>query len=258
MNIYIFTCDYETFGKCVSHGVFAAPDNDRTKKMASRMRPNDLCCLYNYTDRQLYGVWQATSELKIQPLYKSWAETYPFQVSVKPYSDVYTSVPRSRIEELAFGAADSKGKRWAKWLITGEAVEQLLQLLLPRQKSQDEENENRYPHQYRCNDGHIVKSLSEKSIDDWLANRKIFHAYEPDFPFGDKIEPDFLVYSTGGSPVYIEFWGRMDKVDYRENRERKEKIYTERGFQLIEVFPPSLGNLDMFMSESLRKHGVIK
>jgi len=61
--------------------------------------------------------------------------------------------------------------------------------------------------------GHVVRSLSEKNIDDYLFRENIVHAYERpvNTRFGELIS-DFYIPAgaqQGSHAVYIEFWGML-------------------------------------------------
>ena len=84
-----------------------------------------------------------------------------------------------------------------------------------------------------CNDGHAVKSKSEREIDNYLYEKKIQHAYEWEVPIkGAKpIRPDFYLPDLD---VYIEHWGYgKENIKYTEYKEYKLKIYKERGYTVI-------------------------
>jgi hypothetical protein len=72
-----------------------------------------------------------------------------------------------------------------------------------------------YEGERKCKDGHIAKSKSERTIDDFLFDHNIKHIYEPSLSFGPNpenvIHPDFLLpnfkNSNGSGDVYIEHLG---------------------------------------------------
>lgn len=65
-----------------------------------------------------------------------------------------------------------------------------------------------YEGNLRCTDGHVVKSKSEKFIDEYLNNHGIAHAYEATtYVDGIKLHPDFYLTDK---KVYIEHWGCDD------------------------------------------------
>lgn len=72
-----------------------------------------------------------------------------------------------------------------------------------------------YEGHYTCDDGHIVKSKSEREIDNYLFENGIPHAYEKTYVSEDdrEIKPDFTLpnYNNSGKDVLLEHWG------YNEN-----------------------------------------
>lgn len=85
---------------------------------------------------------------------------------------------------------------------------------------------------YICDDGHIVKSKSEREIDNYLFEKKILHSYEKALPIDTNpehdIHPDFCLpnFKGNGIDVYIEHWG-FDESNkkYTEQKAYKVDIY---------------------------------
>lgn len=88
---------------------------------------------------------------------------------------------------------------------------------------------------YICADGHIVKSKSERDIDNYLFYHDIFHVYEKAFPIDDNPEhdlhPDFYLPKLD---VYIEHWGYDESnIKYNEAKNYKIQKYREASVTLI-------------------------
>ena len=85
---------------------------------------------------------------------------------------------------------------------------------------------------YVCKDGHVVKSKSERDIDNYLFDHKIPHAYEKALPInGEVFKPDFYLPDLD---VYIEHWGYDESnVEYTRRKEYKIPKYKEKGITLI-------------------------
>ena len=85
---------------------------------------------------------------------------------------------------------------------------------------------------YVCKDGHIVKSKSERDIDNYLFEHKIAHAYEKALPInGEIFKPDFYLKDLD---VYIEHWGYDESnKEYTAKKEYKIPKYEEKGITLI-------------------------
>ena len=86
---------------------------------------------------------------------------------------------------------------------------------------------------YVCDDGHIVKSMAEREIDDFLYSKGIKHSYEASYDPGNgkkPIKPDFLLedYLGEGESVIIEYWGFDESYkEYTERKRYKLNIYKE-------------------------------
>lgn len=85
---------------------------------------------------------------------------------------------------------------------------------------------------YVCKDGHVVKSKSERDIDNYLFEHKIAHAYEKALPInGEIFKPDFYLNDLD---VYIEHWGYDESnKEYTARKDYKIPKYKEKGITLI-------------------------
>ena len=113
----------------------------------------------------------------------------------------------------------------------------------------------KYPTDIRCDDGHYVRSKSEKIIDDWLYSHRIVHAYEKKVFFQE--DPSENLYSDFFLPdgdVYIEFWGLNDKEDYLERKEHKKSLYYKSKKNLIELDERHVNILDDILPRELAKY----
>jgi len=84
---------------------------------------------------------------------------------------------------------------------------------------------------YECEDGHIVKSIYEKRVDDWLFIHHLEHHYEPPCPFNHRQKADFKV-----KDFYIEVWGITSK-EYKKKKSEKRKHYKQNNIKLIQIYP---------------------
>lgn len=91
-----------------------------------------------------------------------------------------------------------------------------------------------YEGRYTCKDGHIVKSKSERDIDNYLFEHNIQHAYEKEIYYGAKatevLHPDFFLKNYLGKDkhVYIEHWGyNENNISYTNTKKFKMPIYKE-------------------------------
>lgn len=117
----------------------------------------------------------------------------------------------------------------------------------------------RFPPKIITQDGHRVRSLGEKTIDDWLYMNKIVHAYERPFVtvHGDLI-PDFYIpagVSQGSHAVYIEYWGMEGKAEYDNRKKKKLEIYEANNLQdqLIELNRTHHSDLESELAKQLLK-----
>lgn len=97
-----------------------------------------------------------------------------------------------------------------------------------------------YEGRYTCKDGHIVKSKSERDIDNYLFEHGISHAYEKELSYGREINevlhPDFFLpnYLGNGKDVYIEHWGfNENNFQYTQTKKFKMSIYKKSGITLV-------------------------
>ena len=121
-----------------------------------------------------------------------------------------------------------------------------------------------YEGRFVCKDGHVVKSKSEREIDNYLFSKGIAHAYERVLPYGktekEILHPDFFLpnYLGHGKDVYIEHWGYDDNNrDYTKTRKFKMPIYEKLGITLICTFEKSdASNIDAALERKLNKINI--
>lgn len=84
----------------------------------------------------------------------------------------------------------------------------------------------------KCKDGHMVKSYQEMSIDDYLTDHGIRHAYERTLIIKDeegtpiKLHPDFYLFDLlgPGKDVWLEHWGINEEQNQSYKKTKKYKI----------------------------------
>ena len=115
---------------------------------------------------------------------------------------------------------------------------------------------------YECEDGHIVKSISEQVIDDWLCEQGIFHAYEAPLDIGEEkpLKPDFCLknYLGKGKDVYIEYFGMKGQPKYDKHTAYKMEHYKKLGITLICLYPKDSKNLKFALQTKLLNKEKIK
>src|SRR5258708_5931647 len=83
---------------------------------------------------------------------------------------------------------------------------------------------------FTCNDDHLVRSLYEQQVDNWLFEHGIDHVLEPILPFDHRSRADFLA-----NGWYIEIWGVTQNEEYKQRRQRKTNLYQAPNLPLIEL-----------------------
>lgn len=100
-----------------------------------------------------------------------------------------------------------------------------------------------YEGYYECDDGHVVKSMAEREIDNYLFSKNIKHGYEIALPLQDEngkritLHPDFCIFDENSKPLYyIEYWGYDDNNrDYTKTKKYKMPLYNKAGITLINI-----------------------
>ncbi|HHU60213.1 TPA: hypothetical protein GXZ34_04780 [bacterium] len=104
----------------------------------------------------------------------------------------------------------------------------------------DQKQDSQQEKIYSASDGHNVKSLGEKIIDDLLYNNRIVHAYSPtvseiDITEEQSVEADwFIPIISSAKGIYIEYWGMTTK-SYLDNKKRKLEQYKKHKIPVIEI-----------------------
>lgn len=115
---------------------------------------------------------------------------------------------------------------------------------------------------FECLDGHIVKSISEQIIDDWLCEQGIFHAYEAPLDIGEEkpIKPDFCLknYLGKGKDVYIEYFGLKGQPKYDQQTTYKMQHYKRLGITLVCLYPKDSKNLKFALQTKILNKEKIK
>jgi DNA-binding Xre family transcriptional regulator len=111
----------------------------------------------------------------------------------------------------------------------------------------------KYPADYRCMDGHYVRSRAEAMIDNWLYTNGIAHAYERKLPIEADVYSDFYIRSGN---VYIEFWGMESDAKYSARKKVKQKAYSENELNLIELNDNDLNHLDDILPRKLLQFDI--
>ena len=88
-------------------------------------------------------------------------------------------------------------------------------------------------------DGHLCRSLAERTIDDFLTARAIPHACEPTYP-GSNSRADWSL----PDGTFVEYAGLLSDADYRAKIEAKRTQAAQHGIPLIVLVPEDLTDLE--------------
>lgn len=120
-----------------------------------------------------------------------------------------------------------------------------------------------YESDYKCDDGHMVKSRGEVLIDNYLFHNNITHVYEATLPISNNsaedLHPDFYLPSfkkqganeTGD--VYIELFGfDEDNLSYNKSKQYKISKYKELGITVVCVSNKDLNDINGSLNRKLK------
>ena len=120
-----------------------------------------------------------------------------------------------------------------------------------------------YEGSFVCKDGHVVKSKSEREIDDYLYEHAITHAYEKAYSYGqsdkENIHPDFYLpnYLGLGKDVYVEHWGYDEtNVKYTQSKNFKMEIYKKDKVTLINLYEADQKDIENTLQKRLDKRFI--
>ena len=114
----------------------------------------------------------------------------------------------------------------------------------------DKDFRKRFPTDTRTDDGHYVRSLSEKIIADWLFGKKIRYEYERKAPISEDLYSDF--YLPDGD-VWIEFWG-LNEEKYLERKRKKQNLYRKYNYNLVELEQNDINRIPDVLPTKLRRY----
>jgi len=133
-----------------------------------------------------------------------------------------------------------------------EAMEQVKKGVEPEiVQPSDADYRQKWKQEYRCEDGHYVRSKNEQLVDNWLYHHNIVHAYEKlviDKATGKEYISDFFLPVLN---VYIEIWG-YESDEYLQRKEAKQSVYQKNGLRLINMTDAEVKVLDDFLMRQLR------
>ena len=102
-------------------------------------------------------------------------------------------------------------------------------------------------------DGHLCRSLLEKSIDDWFTSNGIAHQCEPRWPAHPELNPsgrkraDWLLQDG----TYVECAGMIEESDYAVKIAHKRELASVLGIPLLIVVPTDLLRLPQIFASQM-------
>ena len=114
----------------------------------------------------------------------------------------------------------------------------------------DSDYRKKWPANWRCEDGHYVRSKNEQLVDNWLYHHNICHAYEPlvvDKRSGMEYISDFYLPCL---KLYIEIWG-LETEEYLKRKDRKVEAYQANGLPLLEMSDREVQIMDDFLHRNI-------
>ncbi|MBI2029624.1 hypothetical protein HYT02_04365 [Candidatus Gottesmanbacteria bacterium] len=245
---YIFRCTNSTEDECFERMLFG--EVPKSKEIVDKVKKGDTLFLYNVTSIRLYGVFRADSDggYNINP--EAWNGRFPAQVKII-WMNKYKPITRRDFENII-----KFNWRYPQPILNEDQIRSLEKIFKNSQRLPQTEStfRQRFPATHLAIDGHLVRSLGELNIDNWLFSQEFCHGYERKLPVQENIYCDFYIpLEDKKGYVYIEYWGREDEK-YQERKQQKIAIYEKHNLQLIELMPENLENLDEIMPQKLRRY----
>lgn len=93
-------------------------------------------------------------------------------------------------------------------------------------------------------DGHLCRSLAERSVDDWFTKNGVDHQPEPYWPYDAEYNPNkkFRADWKLSDGTFVEYAG-LNSQDYLSKIEVKRKLASRAGLRVIVLFPEDLQRL---------------
>ncbi len=165
---------------------------------------------------------------------------------------------------------ETKGNTYVKWadsILQNKSLKEVfmdtpsekevpIQTVTLQQQTTVQITENfrdKYPANFRTQDGHRVRSKAEMIIDNTLYQYGLVHAYERKLPIDENVLSDFYI---PAGKVYIEYWGMENDPKYAERKKTKIEIYKKHDIPLIELTDDDIQNLDDHLPKKLLKYGI--
>ena len=147
---------------------------------------------------------------------------------------------------------------WAIAIFEHGDWDRALSTPVPNYKSSESGNiridpRQRYHAEYRCDNGMLVRSVSELCIANFLYANQVPFEYERSVDFAATKEVAHCDFYLPNQDVYIEFWGMYKDPAYEQYKRWKEANYIRNKIRLVSLYPSDLKNLRDRLREALRQ-----
>lgn len=171
-------------------------------------------------------------------------------LEIKRFIEIYGFVPSANVFKATKGYPSTKAykKNWGSF--TNCIISLGLEPVCCQVK-------NAFSRRVLSNDKHMCFSQEECMVDNYLYERQINHEKEVYYPFSKKYNCnkkkrcDFLITTSTGVLVYIEYAGLINKEKYSRKMKEKIELCKELDINLIVVYPWQLGQLDKIILQTL-------
>jgi len=245
---FIGVCTNQTQKECFDRMLFGSVTGwmDRVKQV----KKGDTGFLLNLNSNMLFGIFKAESDGQKTIVKEAWNGGFPAQIRVS-WEKRYDPIKNARI--LLKGLGIPLGR----YTITTKETTVLRDLF---ENPDEQQIATMQPFLgkkippwliIKADDGHRVRSLSEKAIDDWLYNQGLLHAYERRVPIQEEMYCDFYVKVA---KCYIEYWGMEDDRQYLTRKQQKVDLYRKHELSLVELRYEDIQRLDDVLGKHLGKY----
>ena len=144
---------------------------------------------------------------------------------------------------------------WPKSILENSELKNAVSDYLNNSSSFASTSIDEFPANFRTTDGHMVRSLGEALIDNYLYSARLKHVYERKLPVVEDVYSDFYL---PDKRIYIEYWGWENDPKYDSRKKTKQQIYQKYKdrFNLIELDNNTIKKLDEYLSQELLKYGI--
>ncbi len=248
---YVFRCTNKTQQECFNRMLFGEVESK--KEMVSKIRKGDFLFLYNNDTGNLFGVFIAVSDGLKDIEKDAWSGKFKWQVKVEYFRKFSQPLPKHFAEHVIYFWGITK--RHPREHLSIEKVDALIDQFEAYLPSEEEKTfRDKFPAFLRTKDGHIVRSMPELLIDNWLFKNDIPHGYEKKLNIDESVYCDFYIPKhSNNSEVYIEYWGLEDDL-YLKRKKKKIEIYKRHGLPLIELNHDDLLKIDEVLWKKLKQN----